>query len=310
MRAALLVNRNAWRNERPGERDALRAAFGGLGEVAETTDIRELPALLGRWRDQGVDLLAVSGGDGTLHHVVNATRQTWGNEPMPRLLPLNGGTAGFVAGSVAPGRQVERMRTVREAIERGEDVAHHSIPTLEVQGRACFNVGLGIFADISAEISSGRHGRGSVAMGLAATRAVLGGVIGSGYFAREVLRGWRGTLQWEGGPAERIPLLGLYASAMDHNALGPARGFYAGPRTSSTFRVLVIATSPRAAAVRLLPFALGRGAFEGISIPVTRRLVLTPDEPSTYVTDGEIIPFEGPLALDLGASVTLVGRPA
>jgi len=45
-----------------------------------------------------VDTLAVDGGDGTAHLVLTALAAAWGPGPLPRFLPLRGGTMNVVAG--------------------------------------------------------------------------------------------------------------------------------------------------------------------------------------------------------------------
>ena len=61
------------RNRRsPALVQKLTAVLDGDGEVVEPADLPELEQAIRRFRDQGVDVIGVNGGDGTLHKVLSA----------------------------------------------------------------------------------------------------------------------------------------------------------------------------------------------------------------------------------------------
>lgn len=110
VRVGLLLNPRAGRAKHARMRSQLQAMMGNPQAVAETWDLasvrRALAQLLCGYQ---ANVLALAGGDGTVHHTVNAlldlTRETelatGSAVPLPRLLILNGGTLNIVGRTCA-----------------------------------------------------------------------------------------------------------------------------------------------------------------------------------------------------------------
>lgn len=110
VRVGLLMNPKARRLRRSGERAALADLLGERDAWMETHDLASLRrALAFLLCVRAANVLAVAGGDGTVHHVVNALlalgreaeAATGVRPPLPRLLILNGGTLNIVGRTVA-----------------------------------------------------------------------------------------------------------------------------------------------------------------------------------------------------------------
>ena len=295
MKAALLINPHAGGNRRSSVRRHLRDSFAALGQTVEVDDPRCLPAVLGWLRDRGTELLAISGGDGTLHSVVNAAVRAWSGAPLPRLLPLHGGTVGIASRAMSRTDQLARVRALGRAagpwIER-------PIHTLRVGEQVAFNFGIGAFATLGR--ASAARGGGRRGLARLAVRAVGSTVLGGG-FAREAFAPWSGRVLVDGHLVVGA-IGGLYGSALDRNALGPLRGFYRVGQPDGRFRVLRIGPEPRSALRSLVPFALGagRGVDPRITLRPAGTVELVPDGPSVVLLDGEPTTFDRPLTVTAG----------
>ncbi len=301
-RAGLVINPYAWTNQRwPDRRRALRGAFAPLGEVVETEDPGALPELLGRWCAEDKQLVAISGGDGTVHAVVNALLDVWTDRALPRLLLLHGGTVGVA--TRVPG--TEPVRQVAALARRGGAVRTRRVEPLLVGGRVAFNFGLGVFADLPAELlRSGDRGPGAVrALGLRTLASALAG----GPLAARALAGWKGRVRCDGAPRGSGRLAGLYASALDMGLPG-LRGFDRAPRPAGHLRVVTVDAGRRELVVSLVPFALGLrwGVAEGVRVESVRTLELQPSAPGLYMVDGELAPLVGPLQVTAGPALDVV----
>jgi diacylglycerol kinase family enzyme len=94
----ILNNPLSRRNRRvPETARRLRALVDGEGEVADATTFQELDDVLARFRERGIEVLAVNGGDGTGHVALTALARTWGDAPLPALALLRGGAMNTVA---------------------------------------------------------------------------------------------------------------------------------------------------------------------------------------------------------------------
>src|SRR5512147_3096742 len=113
----IVSNPRSWRNRRhPETADRLRRALGDEGELREAETPEALSEALTAFARAGIDVLAVNGGDGTLHLAVTAMAESW-RGPWPRLLPLRGGTMNTIASahrlSGAPEALLSRLLQLR-----------------------------------------------------------------------------------------------------------------------------------------------------------------------------------------------------
>ncbi len=128
VRVGLLVNASAGQLKASGQRSALQAVVAaqpaGSCFVEATPDLASVRrALAHLLAVQGCNVLAVAGGDGTLHHAVNtlagldadAHHQTGESPPWPRWLVLSGGTLNIVARTLGshgePAKRLQQFLT-------------------------------------------------------------------------------------------------------------------------------------------------------------------------------------------------------
>jgi hypothetical protein len=100
MTVGLLINPLSGRRSGKGER--LRRALGKRPpvEVAMLDEFSNLPAVLRHLADKGVDILAISSGDGTLHAIQTELAENQPFPKLPRLIVLPHGTANMSAGTI------------------------------------------------------------------------------------------------------------------------------------------------------------------------------------------------------------------
>ncbi len=293
-RAGLVINPWAWANARwPDRRRALARAFAPLGEVVETEDAAALPAIFRRWQGEGRDLVAVCGGDGTVHAALNALVGAWG-PTLPRLLLLHGGTFGVTT----RGCGTTPVRLV-EALAAGAPVRTRRVEPLCVGDRFAFTFGLGLFADLPAEfVRRGARGPGAVrALGATTIASALVG----GRLAARMLRGWEGIARCDGRPRGAGHLAGLYAAALDTRLPLPA--LWGAPRPAGHVRVLTVDAWPGALRTGLV--ALGR-PDAAVHLDTVRVVEVNPSRPAFYMVDGELAPLDGALRISTGPVLEVV----
>lgn len=121
--------------KRPGIAEQLRRILGHEGIVVETRNISELPQVAEQFLRDGIEIIAVNGGDGTLHLTLTAFIKVYGDRPLPKLLSLRGGTMNTMstslklkgktldicANAVARYRRGERFELLDQALVRLND---------------------------------------------------------------------------------------------------------------------------------------------------------------------------------------------
>lgn len=117
VKVGLLLNPRARRIAGRPQRERLLRLLAGADAVEQTRDLASVRRALARLLCvRQANVLAIAGGDGTLHHAVNAllelTRESAAAEDMatvmPRILILNGGTLNIVGRTVAIHGQPQR----------------------------------------------------------------------------------------------------------------------------------------------------------------------------------------------------------
>jgi diacylglycerol kinase family enzyme len=95
---AVVSNPRSRQNRRnPGLSGQMSFMLGTRGKVAQPHTRDELVEQARHFRDDGIDILAVNGGDGTLHIVLTAFLEAYEGEPLPPVAILRGGTMNTIA---------------------------------------------------------------------------------------------------------------------------------------------------------------------------------------------------------------------
>ena len=134
LRCCIFNNMNSGKNKRYRyNKDKFQAFVPGNYTVIDAYALSDLPAAVHIIKEQGINLLMVNGGDGTLQRLVTAMIHSMPEDKLPIILPLRGGTSNMISGNL--GVRKNPMDTVRilmdhlESYERGME----SLSTLPVK---------------------------------------------------------------------------------------------------------------------------------------------------------------------------------
>lgn len=111
---------------RPQLANDLAYILGEKGQLEQPDRVDHLVAVAERFRERQIDILCVNGGDGTLHKVLSAFLQVYGEAPLPKLGLLRAGTINNVARSVGlPKLKPEAL--LGRIVSRYHDDAHFEL---------------------------------------------------------------------------------------------------------------------------------------------------------------------------------------
>ncbi len=117
MRSAILTNPHSNRNRRHLPRLRTLLEQRGVRHI-ETATLADLPGAVATLLDDGIELLGINGGDGTVHLVLTALLHAADGRPLPALALLPGGTTSMSARGVNGGAV---------AFDRALDVLLHAL---------------------------------------------------------------------------------------------------------------------------------------------------------------------------------------
>ncbi len=94
----LILNPSARKNKRQTQNkiDTFQSMFGDRGVVYVTSESSEVGDAIEKLRRDGVRVLCVSGGDGTLSTVLTTYINSYGDRELPLVVPLKGGTINMI----------------------------------------------------------------------------------------------------------------------------------------------------------------------------------------------------------------------
>jgi len=143
----LVINPRAGANRRdPAAAARLARRLGDHGVVAMPRSLDELSRAAEDFRRQKIDVLGIAGGDGTNYVTLTHFYGVYGQEPLPTVAFLRGGTMNTVANSLGlPSGRPEGLldRLVRRYLEKPR-LAALVQRTMNVEGKLAFLWGIGV----------------------------------------------------------------------------------------------------------------------------------------------------------------------
>jgi diacylglycerol kinase family enzyme len=305
---AVILNPHASGNRRrPGRVERFRTIVGNDGEVAATRNLAEVDETLARFHANRVDIIAVCGGDGSFYHVVSRVVKIWGEDSLPLLLPLRGGTINNLS------------RTIRARRRRPESMLAHVVKdyryghTHEITHRDLiavngsdygYIVGAGLIVNFLRLYYSGRKPGPVSAFWLLARLGV------SNVFRTSLITGvvkpFEADVVCDG---ERIPFRAftmILASTVAHIGLG-VKPFYLSARKRGYFHLLAGPSTPGQLFRRLHRFFRGFPAgIETLHDTIARTVTIEFAEPTAYTINGELLEPVRKLELTPGPRVSFI----
>ncbi len=327
----VVVNPRSRRNLRD-PRAALRLArtLGDHGIVRQVNSIEDLHRAAEDFRSLGIDVLGISGGDGTNHVTITGFLDVYGNgkvlpshgpPPLPQIAFLRGGTMNTVANSVGVRHEKPEgllSRLARAYAERA------TMPLANVErrvmrigpaGGACgghhygFLFGTGVVYGYIAE-----YYRGGEPSPLVAAKTLARGIASTlirGEMIRRMAAPFRGSVSLDDGTTwEERDYLSVAAGTIDQIGLA-FRPFYRWNEKPETFHMLGIFASPFQFVVDLPRIRDARPMRPGKTYEATpSRAIIRGAEPVVrYMIDGDLHEAEGEIELQIGPPVRIVLVP-
>jgi diacylglycerol kinase (ATP) len=314
----VVLNPRSGRNARdPGAALRLARTLGDHGVLRQARSIGELYRIAQDFRSSNIDVLAISGGDGTNHVTLTGFLDVYGGATMPQVALLRGGTMNTVANSVgvSDGKPDGLLgRLVREYARRGalelENVERHVMRVAPASGGGKahygFLFGTGVVHGFLDEYY--RDGAPSPLVALKTlTRAIASALVG-GETIRRMARPFRGSVVLDDGTIwPEHDFLAIAGGTISHIGL-QFKPFHRHAAAPGRFQLLGIHASPLSF-VRELP-RIHRGEpmrpGKASDALASRALIRGADGHVKYMIDGDLHETQGDLEVAIGPRVRLV----
>ena len=133
--------------KRPWVAGKIREALGDVGMLRETRNVNELGVVAEEFKAQGIDIVGVNGGDGSLHLVLTAFIKAYGDQPLPKIMSLRGGSMNTMSNSLKiKGHTIGIVQEAVKNVRTGKPFSEKPQHLLCVNGKYGFMSGAGVIA--------------------------------------------------------------------------------------------------------------------------------------------------------------------
>lgn len=308
----VIFNPNAKRYKKNPEK-LKRMAFI-IGEKASgkpTQDLADLHVVADEFKTKDIDILAISGGDGTIHCTLSAFLKVYGEKPLPKIALLRGGTQNNIANDFGIKGDTEQLlsnlllryhENPDVLVEKELRLMHFT----DAEGTSVYGTAFGAlagynFMDHYYTIPSLNK--------LAAIRAAVGLAISAlcnGRRARKVFERVDTEVLLEGAPWGFANHSGIAAGTVTMPGLN-FRLFRHMRTQNEKFHLVLVSLTPRAAFFDVLPMGLGKAptseaVLETLALDVQFKFA----KPVGYCVDGDMLAPTKDLRVRQGPKVTLL----
>ncbi|HKP59046.1 MAG TPA: diacylglycerol kinase family protein [Polyangiales bacterium] len=303
----------------PGSGLRLARALGSHGIVREVSSIEALYRAAEEFRGLDIELLGISGGDGTNSTTLSGFLEVYGERALPPIALLRGGTANTLADSMGvphgrPERQLARLvRAYRQPLRhverrmmqvRGEN--SRRCDALTDAPRYGFLFGTGVVAGYLREYYAA--GQPSAWVASKTLLRGIGSTLVRGPMIRRMAKPFHGSVELDDGTAwQERDYFAVAAGTIEQIGLG-FKPFYRSHECLDAFHLLGIHTSPWGFVQQLPNVRRGRTMGpEHTHEALAKHVKLHASERRlTYMVDGDLYECEGGLELSLGPALKIV----
>jgi diacylglycerol kinase family enzyme len=302
----VVLNRNAGKKTvafRGQVGEKLGFVLGDPDSLRETSRIEQIEDVIHSFRERQIDVLGISGGDGSNHYVLDTCHRVYGDAPLPRIAFLCGGTHNAHALSIGVRGTPEKLlqNIMRKYHTRARfDLTHRVLMRVDdgVRVHTGFSLGAGFLFRFYEELVMRQDDSPAKVAGLLA--AWIGSFLTGGKRIAKIFELEPARVELGGQELGWTMCNGFSASSMEKLGLG----FTPYPRASET------PTTFQAGALRIktgaflkLMWAFRRGVVPlhpDFHSDITDRAVIEAERPISYVFDGEL--FRGSERLEVSVA--------
>jgi diacylglycerol kinase (ATP) len=306
----LITNPRSRANMRdPSKARKLGYLIGSHGTAEATRSLDDLYRVCEEFKKERIEILGISGGDGTMHHTLTAMIRTYGEQELPLIAILRGGTMNTIANSL--GIKGEAPKLLFELVDKhrrglGAELEVFDKQILQVGDRYGFLFGNGIIHNFLHEYYA--TGNPSPATATKLIMSAAASTLMGGDLAKRIYRRFHARVTVDGDTWACQDFITVAAAVVEQIGLG-FKPFYRCNEHPDTFAVLGIHTTALGF-VTDLPRILGGKPMRRDKVidSVAREVVFEQLEEGNleYMIDGDTYVGERTLRLKMGPKLRFV----
>jgi diacylglycerol kinase family enzyme len=277
---------------------------GDKGNFAATKDLSDIRRVAEEFRDRDIDILALSGGDGTNHVTLTNFIEVYGDKPLPKITFLRGGTLNTIAyscGIFGPSEKI--LANLLFKYHEDEPFETTEVDIMKINEQYGFIWGMGVIYNF---MHAYYHGGVPSPMRAGMTLVnAIGSAIINGPFACKMFERFDANVTVDGNPWPFKNYSALYCGSIPYLGLN-FKTFYLAPEPRR-FHAIGFSLPPRNV-LRFVPaMFLGRpsGCPDLVEQAVSN-MVIQFNQPMPYTIDGDLHAPADRIELSVGPRLTVI----
>jgi len=303
-----ITNPNAKKNRKVTDRrKRLARALGDSGVVFETKIPEDVGPLMDEVLKIDPEIIAVCGGDGTMHLTLSALINAYKGTFPPKFVILRGGTMNVCATATMTFLPAEMMlRRVADKYRNGQPYSEVERKTLKMNDWHGFLFGLGTSSHLVWEYH--KESMAGRTRALKVTAQAIGAVFNSkGELAKRLFKRLNGEVLVDDEPLPIREFLGVLGGTLRYVSIG-FRPLYRAYESDEHFHLFASNISPLVALKNIRRLFLGRPLKADPKIHfdfLAKKLEVRPDGFTPLIIDGEIYQIDH-LLVTMGPRIKII----
>lgn len=309
----VVLNPKSGKNRRdPGAARRLAKTLGDAGIVREAHSLDELYRIAEDFQRLEIDVLGISGGDGTNHVTLTGFIDVYKTKSLPQVAFLRGGTMNTVANSIGvPRGKPEGLldRLIHAYADRSANpLANVERRVMRIGTTYGFLFGTGAVHGFLAEYYRNGGGRPSSVVAAKTLLSGVGSALVGGEIVSRIAAKWQGWVEFDDGTTwEERDYFSIAGGTIDQIGLD-FKPFYRWGEKEGCFHILGIKTSAMGFVADLPRIWRAQPMRDGKTYEATvpHARLHSADGIMRYMIDGDLHESKGPLDVTVGPRVQIL----
>ena len=290
----------------PDRADQLGFIVGDKGSCHETRDPKDVERLAAEFKERGIEILGISGGDGTVHMTLTTFIEVYGDKPLPKIAFLRGGTMNNTANIIGVKGSPEKILS-NLILKYHEDkpFKESEVDILKINGNYGFLFGMGAVHNFIEDYVS-TDGKPSPARGLFILSKCITSAVFQTKYSRKICERFDARITVDDEPVPFKNYTMLMTGTIETLGFG-FNPLYRARTKPGEFQFVGISTTPRDLLMKF-PYALMSRPpkSEDYYDCMGKKMVLEFDQPMPYQIDGEPMAETDRIEIGVGPRLTCI----